>query len=116
MLYGHNGPMQRRHTVLAVLAIAAIAVVAVVARSGEPAPKGERRKARADRVAADLAQPVRTHRWAVGEHELVLVEAPASNGFTVVRKQCFVWRDAQFRTASLSCTSETDELEPPPER
>lgn len=73
-------------------------------------PKPDRPKARAERIDAQMAKPVPSRAWRIGEHELVLIEAPASNGVSVVRQQCFVWRDAQFRTASLSCSSvEADE-------
>jgi len=112
--------MQARHAAIGAALVAVAFVAGALGCSGAPdtgpAAKAERRKARADRIAADLAQPVRTHRWAVGEHELLLIEAPASNGTTVVRKQCFVWRDAQFRTATMSCTEETDDTAPVAER
>lgn len=104
--------MQISHAAIGAAVVVAAFAAGAVGCAREPA-QVERRATRAERIAAGLAQPVRTQRWAIGEHELLLVEAPTSNGIEVVRRQCFVWRDAQFRTASLACTDDVDDVEAP---
>lgn len=104
--------MQVRHAALGAAVVAAAFAAGAVGCSREPAPQ-ERRASRGERLAAAAAQPPRTQRWAIGEHELLLLEVPASNGVTVSRRQCFVWRDTAFRTASMTCVGEGDELELP---
>lgn len=100
--------MRQTHKAAALVGITAIAALAFIAwLSHQPTaavPKAERRQARAERLEEQLARPIRSRTWRVGEHELVLVEAPASNGADVVLKQCFVWRDASFKVSSMQCT------------
>lgn len=35
--------------------------------------------------------------------ELKVLDVPVSGGITARNQQCFVWRDAEYRTASISC-------------
>lgn len=45
----------------------------------------------------------RTYKVAGGEFKVLDAPVSGFGGFTVRTQQCFVWRDAEYRTASLSC-------------
>lgn len=80
----------------------------------------QRQKAEADKrdaalimakEAADaraLAQgPLQPRVLAAGAHEVVVVEIPSEAGSGFVSTQrCYVWRDKEFRTATMSCPEE----------
>jgi len=58
--------------------------------------------------------------YRMGGNELQVVEFPvADSGGWLERQRCFVWRDAEFRTASISCAQPPETLiltSPVPER
>lgn len=73
----------------------------------EPVDKQSNKDRRTERVRqaeAKLTQPpqVRTHTITNGQ--LLVLEVPVSDtsGF-VEGQRCFVWRDTELRTASISC-------------
>lgn len=80
-----------------------LAVLALVACGKEPSQES-RRAARIERANAELAKPATQRVRQVGANELVTVEVPIADqlGFTETQR-CFVWRDLEMRTASLSC-------------
>lgn len=87
---------------------ALLALLALAGCGEEPAP----RPARADRVKAAeeaAAQPPRVQRHAVDGGELVILQVPVRIGRTLTDRQtCYVWRDAEYRTASLQCPAGED--------
>jgi hypothetical protein len=95
---------------IATAAAALVFMAWLVRQPTSAVEKVDRRASRAERVEAALARSVRHRSWRVGEHELLLVEAPAQDGIGVVLRQCFVWRDAEFRSASLSCSNVENDL------
>lgn len=58
-------------------------------------------------VAAMVKAPVEPRIVQVGEHQLVVVEVPFSEFGLLNQQRCFVWRDAEYKTASLSCEDQT---------
>ncbi len=46
---------------------------------------------------------VRSHKVEGGEFKVIDAQVSGFGGFTVRSQQCFVWRDAEYRTASLAC-------------
>lgn len=69
------------------------------------APWQQPRKARA--VATPRAPAQHVTRF--GDHEIRQLDLPVSDGYGGTEYQrCFVWRDAEFKTATLSCPSEQD--------
>jgi hypothetical protein len=56
-----------------------------------------------------LSQAPKTRSYKVGAHELMVVDLPVQSGRVFVERQrCFVWRDSEFRTASMSCEADSD--------
>lgn len=88
------------------IACSAVAAVLLVG-CGKGPSEAERLATRAARVAkaeAEASKPVAPRVHQVGANELVTVEVPIADqlGFTETQR-CFVWRDLEMRTASLSC-------------
>lgn len=93
---------------LPLFAIAGL-VLAVASCSNRDADKDARQAARVKRQQAALAKldgPLQQRSWKVGQHEVVQLDVPSADRFGFVEKRrCIVWRDAEYKTASLSCDS-----------
>jgi hypothetical protein len=90
-----------------ILIIAPMVALSLLIGCSDPPDTKSTQDRRIDRVKkaeAKLTQPpqVRTHTLASGQ--LLVVEVPVSDitGF-VEGQRCFVWRDTELRTASISC-------------
>jgi hypothetical protein len=74
--------------------------------NGEPSPEArkerrERRQAAAEGALGKTPQP-RTYRYQDGE--LRVMEVPSADKFGYVDHQrCYIWRDTEFKTSSISC-------------
>ena len=83
----------------------------------EPRPSKasrEKRIAQAQEILAKTPVP-RTYRY--GDGELMVLDIPSANGSGFVESQrCFIWRDTELKTSSLSCPGPSDlfpALDPP---
>ena len=64
----------------------------------------QQRATRAANVAAAINKPLSPRVLQAGAHELVVLDVPSAQGRTLVERQrCYVWRDAEFKTATISC-------------
>jgi hypothetical protein len=53
---------------------------------------------------AKLSEPVNPRVVRVGSHEMLVVEVPTLDyGIVPSSQRCFVWRDLEFRSATMSC-------------
>lgn len=93
---------------------ALLACVVLVACDKKPTAQEARQQRAiqdAQRVAA-INKPLAPRVLQAGTHELVVVEVPSATHKTLVSKQlCYVWRDAEFRTASISCPGDGSQLD-----
>ena len=77
-----------------------------LAGCGDPAPsttlaRAAQRQERAEKALSTTPVP-RSYR--IDGNELKVIEVPVKDGSGFVDTQrCFVWRDAEFRSATLSC-------------
>lgn len=81
-----------------------ILVIALVlaACSGKEPPK----KSRAERNQNDekaLAAPPTTRAHNINGHQVLVVSIPVKSYFGVEYQTCFVWRDHEYKTASIHC-------------
>ena len=84
--------------------VAALAVLPGCSDSPDKQSNQERRADRIKKAEAKLAQSphVRTHTLTNGQ--LLVLEVPVSDISGLVEGQrCFIWRDTELRTASISC-------------
>jgi hypothetical protein len=66
--------------------------------------RAERRVQRETAASAHIAQPPTQREHEMAHGSLVVVEVPVTDGYGGLdRQQCFVWRDAQFKTANITC-------------
>ena len=66
---------------------------------------------RAARAEAKLAVPPVPRIYPVGKNELVVIEVPVADSSHFVEKQrCFVWCDAEFKQATMSCGQQPEIL------
>jgi hypothetical protein len=84
-----------------------LALVIVLAGCGEAVPKTAP-QARHERREAAEAQAARTpaplvYRYADGELRSFDVPTLAPGSALIETQKCFVWRDQEFKTASISC-------------
>lgn len=57
-------------------------------------------------VALAVNSPLTLRVLQAGAHELVVLDVPsAQRGTLVERQRCYVWRDSEFKTATISCPS-----------
>lgn len=85
-----------------------IAATLLLTGCGKAADKAPSKAAQAMRasVAEQVARGPASQSHRVGKSgELVVLQVPlaTANGLLVETQQCFVWRDTEFRTASMSC-------------
>lgn len=68
----------------------------------------EKRQAKAEAALSKTPVP-RT--YPVGQNQLQVIEVPVADGSGFVDVQrCFVWRDQEFKTATMSCGQQPDVL------
>ena len=88
-------------------AIHCLIVVVLAACSSEAeSPKvthKQERKEKAEAIARKTPVP-RTYQ--IDGHQLMVVDVPSADGGFVDVQKCFVWRDAEFKTASMQCPGE----------
>lgn len=95
---------------------ALILAVGLLAACGKGPSEQERlanRSVRIERAQKIISKPIEPRVQKVGPNELVTVEVPSADRLGYIDSQrCYVWRDLEFRTASLSCPH-APELAPP---
>lgn len=71
--------------------------------SQEKQARAQRKVERQERAEVHAAQPpvIRTHDTTEGQ--LLVLDVPVATDGIRERQKCFVWRDAQARSASLTC-------------
>jgi hypothetical protein len=81
----------------------------------EPAKPKVTRKQRIEAAEIELGKtpPARTYRYADGELRVLEVPVKDITG-DIERQRCFVWRDAEFRTAAVSCGQMPEVVLPSP--
>ncbi len=49
--------------------------------------------------------PLKPRLLQAGENQLLVIDVPSAgmDGFYVETQRCYVWRDAEFRAATMSC-------------
>lgn len=73
-------------------------------------PSSPERRAAAE---AALSKTPAARTYTIGEHQLLVFNVPVKTiGGMVEYQRCMVWRDREFRTATLSCPS--DVIDPSP--
>jgi hypothetical protein len=90
---------------------ALILLLALAACSDRPDVKSTvaRREDRIKRAEVTLARPPDTRTINVGNNQLLVVEIPVADNFGFVDTQrCFVWRDAEYKSASFQCPSDSN--------
>ena len=59
-----------------------------------------------------LKAPLKPRVLVVGEHQVVVLEVPSEagsvSGSYYGLQKCYVWRDAEYRTATISCPHEEE--------
>ena len=84
-----------------------IALAVVSCGGGDVEPRQDRETRRADRVRkADdqVAKGPRTVTHQLPNGQLVVMDVPVADSMGFVESQrCFVWRDMEFHTATVSC-------------
>lgn len=88
-------------------------VTLLVAGCSDDAPKTARKTPaeRAARAEAKLQVAPVPRTYTVGKNELLVLDVPVADGQHFVDKQrCFVFRDAEFKQATMSCGQQPDIL------
>lgn len=87
------------------IALLAAALVLTGCGQSKPETPAKTRQQRAADTAAklDKGPATRTHKVDGGEVKVLDVPVPGPVGLMVKKQQCIVWRDAEYRTASISC-------------
>jgi hypothetical protein len=95
---------------LIVLALAIIVVACTEAPANEVKVPIEQRRAAAE---AALAKTPVARTFDIGEHQLLMFNVPVKTiGGLVEYQRCMVWRDREFRSATLQCPSDTVDPSP----
>ena len=76
-----------------------------LAGCGDPAPS-VKTPSRHERAAVAMAKPPVVRSYPFGASELRVIAFPIQDIYGFVETQhCYVWRDQEFKTASISCES-----------
>ena len=87
-------------------------MITCIALSGCDGRKSATQQADAQRARHEAAAktmlvvsaPLKPRVLQAGEHQLVVIDVPSVAMDTFVQTQrCYVWRDAEFKTATMSC-------------
>ena len=105
-----------RTGLLMLCALAALLVASSCSDSPSQ-PPAKPRVTKAERAAATEAALAKTpipRRYKIDGHDLLVIDVPMreSYGDTLEIQRCFVWRDAEFKVATLSCPHEAEEAPP----
>lgn len=94
-------------TVVAVLAVKWYRAQQVQRVADERSWRTQRQQDRAA-LEARTSGPVTPRVLQVGQHELLVVDVPVMPEFgrRMDYRRCFVWRDAEYRAASMACGKE----------
>lgn len=92
-----------------------IAIPALFAGCADDRPIAEARKERTQQRQAQadaaLSKTPVPRTYPVGQNQLQVIEVPVADGSGFVDVQrCFVWRDQEFKTATMSCGQQPDVL------
>ena len=90
------------------LLLVALVLVGCSADAQKPPRTAKDRKEAAELQLAKTPIP-RTYRYADGELKVLDVPVADTSGF-VDRQRCFLWRDTEFKTATLSCGQQPEVL------
>ena len=87
-------------------------MVVFVAGCSDAAPKLEAKAAeRQARAEAALSKAPVPRTYAVGANQLQVIDVPVSDGQKFVDTQrCFIYRDQEFKSSSISCGQQPDVL------
>lgn len=91
------------------LLLALLLVAALPACTEAPASQPKRSAAeRSQAIEAALAKTPSARTFNIGEHQLTVLNVPVSGWHGRVEYQtCLVWRDREFKTASMQCPGES---------
>lgn len=91
----------------------AVAIVALALLSScsddkpKPASTDEKKAARAAKAEKQLSQPPTNIIHNINGNQLIVIDFPVRMYKDFVdTKRCFVWRDAEFKTSSMTCEQE----------
>lgn len=84
-------------------------LLALLAGCSDPPDTKPAKRDRQRAAQEAMAKPPVTKFYRIGENALQVIELPVqdTSGFVDIQR-CFVWRDAEFRTASISCNQLPD--------
>lgn len=80
----------------------------LAACSPEPPRPAADRAARAAQADAALAKTPVPRTYHIDGHELLVIDVPSRDGLRVETQRCFLWRDAEFKTATMTCPNEPE--------
>jgi hypothetical protein len=90
---------------LAAVIVAIGLLVSCEQHDKQPAARRQGSKERADQLMAEQPPVVRQQ---VGGGELLVIETRHRDGNFVESQRCYVWRDTEFKTTSMSCPADPD--------
>ncbi len=94
---------------LVFLAVAAALVALAGCSESSTQSKQERRDARIQKAKAELAKGPEVRTYNIGADQLLVMETPVSDIYGFVDYQrCFVWRDSEFKIATISCAQKIE--------
>lgn len=97
----------------ALLCIAFTAVATGCGDRSNGAAIEAQRLSHASKLQADLNKPVEPRVYQFGRNELVMLEIPVASGAGMAQRQrCFIWRDMDMQTSSLSCAQSPEMILP----
>ena len=69
-------------------------------------------------VALAISKPLSPRMLQAGAHQLVVLDVPSvgvgssvTMGWWIEKQRCYVWRDAEFKTATISCPSGAKDID-----
>lgn len=98
---------------VALLCIAASMVAAGCSDKPNNAAIEAQRQSHSAKLQAELNKPVEPRVYQFGRNELVMLEIPIASGMDMAQRQrCFIWRDMDMQTSSLSCSNPPEMILP----
>jgi hypothetical protein len=86
-------------------------LVACTAESEKPARRTPKERLEASEIQLGKTPQPRVYRYTDAELRVIDVPVKDSSNFVELQR-CFVWRDLEFKTATMSCGTQSD-LPPP---
>ena len=74
-------------------------------------PVASKRAQKIEKAAELINKTPKPHTYQIDSNQMVVIEVPTADEYGYVETQrCYIWRDAEFKTSSMSCPADQTQV------